>query len=253
MADSWDVAETRAANHKSGGTFLKIEDKEKVVLAFIGEVVIRDIWYNKVTSKYEDWTAEHEKAGKKPTPHYLANVYVPKEDAVMVIEMSNATFKEVIKVKKKYGLDKKLFEVEREGTAKDTSYTILPDDDLSDKIRAKIETHKLHDLKNLRDDEGDASTDMSSHDKKANGATPATNAKGGSDEAPTITNEQFVFLRDRLKVLEKAKIDAFQTKFKISQIKKVLASDYAAAAAYVDELEGKKPGAATQEEVDPFS
>jgi hypothetical protein len=174
---------------------------------------------------------------------------------MQIWEMSNDTFKDVVALIEKYGPNRPI-EVKREGTGTKTVYRALPEkDDISADLAAEIAKAEKHDLKKDDDDE---STDMSSHDKKANGAngaaTAATNAPGGSDAPATITKEQAKPLADRIKVLEKAKIDKFLETFKVAKIKDVLATDYAKACALVDELEGKKaapPPAAV--EVDPFA
>ncbi|MFB3852576.1 MAG: hypothetical protein ACE148_01995 [Vicinamibacterales bacterium] len=47
----------------------------------------------------------------------MLNFYVPAENAMKVIEGGTVWFKDVLKIRDKYGLDKWLFEIERHGEA----------------------------------------------------------------------------------------------------------------------------------------
>lgn len=250
---SWGKAQERAENHKGNGIFVRLaDDGDKVVVAFCGEPYIRELVWNQKTNQYDDFTPEHEKAGQKSTPRYVLNVFDKIEKAMKVMEFSNITFKDVLKVKDKYGLDKKFFEVERSGKKGDTktSYTILPDDPIDDDFRKLIAAAKLHDLAKIGRDDGDEQTDMSSHDKKSNGKAPATNAPGGSDAPAIITADDASALIARLKPLDKAKIEEFLKRFKVAKVKELRASDLADAKKQLDEWEGK--GAQAPTEVDPF-
>lgn len=65
-----------------------------------------------------------------------------------IIEGGNRWFLDVLKVRKKYGLDDWAFEIERHGAANSTktTYAILPDVRLSAHQRQQIAACELHDL-----------------------------------------------------------------------------------------------------------
>ena len=68
------------------------------------------------------------------------NFYVLAEQVVKVYEMGAVVFKDVFKLRDKYGLDTWAFEIERHGGKGDnkTSYSILPEQRLDDTMRREI-------------------------------------------------------------------------------------------------------------------
>lgn len=260
---SWNTAKERS--DQSGPTvFIRLaEDGDKFVGAFVGEPHIRELVWNTKTNKYEDFTAEHAKEGKTATPRYMLNVFIPGDEAkktppqMKIFEANNATFKDIIKVREKYGLEKFFFEVERNGKKGDTktSYTILPETQIDAAQLALISSMKLNDLtKSRSEDSGDtAETNMQSHDAAKNGAAAPAAGAAPADE-PCVTQEESQAIIARLKVLPKEKLDSFMTKFGVKQIKLLKAKDLPLALATLDGLEGKPPAAAAAPDpVDPFA
>lgn len=237
----WDTAQKRAEEHAAGsGIFVRLADHgEKIVGTFCGDPHIEDIVWNKKLERYEEFTKEHAAAGVKPTPRYKINVYVPAEKAMKIWEMNNQTFKDVVKVKEKFGVDKWFFEIERNGKKGNTktTYSILPDKKIEEldggvhkEIMAKC---PLHDLARAKDDE---STDMNSHkkDTSSNGSTTAAPAVPETIDAETSSK-----IIGRLKVLPREKLDEFLKKFGVQQIKGLKKSDLPTAEAFLDAAEGK--------------
>lgn len=248
---TWEETEKHAEEYKGGGNFIKLEDKEKIVFVPLGNPEIEEqVWKD---GKSSPFTEEHKKAGVKPRVSYTLNAFVPDIGEVKILQMSNTAFKDFLNLKRKYGLEKYMIEMQRHGVGKnDTTYTFLPDKEISVELRKQMAALALHDLKQAKDDD---STNMSSADKKANGhagaATPATNAKGGSDAPPTITLDQAKALVDRLRLLDKEKQGKFLQAMKTEKVKELPASMHAEALKYLDELEGKTT-ASPPAERDPF-
>lgn len=239
---TWDSAKKRSEEAGSGMFLRLADDGQKFVGAFVGDPHVRELFWDKAADKYVDFTAEHEKAGKKPTPKYSINVYTPADGAVSIFDMNNATFKLVLECKEKYTLEKWFFEVKRKGKKGDTktTYSVLPETQIDEKHLAAIKAATLHDLAKHRDDGDSASTDMNSHDKKA--APPPA-------EPETISKEEAVQIIDKLKVRPKEEIYAFLKKFGVAQVVKLRKVDFAGALAYL-----APPAAAAQPaaSADPF-
>jgi hypothetical protein len=137
-------------------------------------------------------------------------------------------------LKKKYGLADTSFEITRQGTGKNTKYTILPDKPLTAEQKAKIAATPLHNLA-----EQDADDDDDDDDEKTTAAAAAT-----STIASTVRDE-FI---SRLQALKSEQaLFAFLGEFGCERIGDVLASDEQRARRLLESLERKKP------EINPFS
>jgi len=79
----------------------------------------------------------------------MLNFYIPDENTMKVIEGDPIWFKDVLRVRNKYGLDKWLFEIERHDNNTKTTYTILPEEKISDDLLVEINSTKLHNLSAL--------------------------------------------------------------------------------------------------------
>ena len=244
MGNAWDKAKSLADKHSSsGGLFVKLaSDGDKVVGIFLGEPLAREVHWN--GERYDECTGDkgcsHCTDGKRPSLRAAMNFYVPAEKAVKVIEGGTTWFKDLFKCRDKYGLDKWTFEVERHGGAGDpkTTYTILPDERLSDDQRTELAGLQLHDLRKVYSG-GEASGDFASYDK----------ATGDGPLDARVASE----LVTRLKALPRDAVDGFLKKFGVKRVRDMKATDEAAARAYIDGLEGKQKPAASTGEVDPFA
>lgn len=158
MSSAWDKANEVAESAGGGGLFVRLQnDKDKVVGAFCGDPQERKvIWTG---SRFENFNPEiHE---GEPKSRWLINFYVPDE-GMKIIEGGSQWFKNVYAVHKKYGSEKWLFEVQRQGAKGDpkTKYSILPEEKIDDKIKASIESERLHDLTEYcRPETGDSKGD----------------------------------------------------------------------------------------------
>lgn len=249
----WDDAEKTAESHSSGGKFVRLKNhKDKVIGIFVGEPEAAEVLWDGAKYHPADSDAGKKLAAekKKATAKFKFNFYVPAEDLMKVYECGVVTFKDILKAKAKYGLDKKMFEIERNGVAKDpkTTYTVLPDADITDEVRAKLAKHPLHDLKNVEDDETEGAPATGAGFSNYNGANGAANGEALVDDK---TKEKLMAI---LKPLERSLIEKFLARFGIAKVKELKAKDGEAAFAFIDEITGKKeaekPAAAQN---DPFA
>lgn len=172
------------------GLFLKFDDGDKFLIAFLGEPHIKEIYWE--DQKTHPWT---DGCGKPKTLKTSMNVAVLEKKGgafsiigVKILENSKTFYKLVAKMDAKYGVESKVFEIERTGAKKDTTYTILPEGDITDALRSQLEALELYDLTKSADDDGDAV------EKKAGAKTP--------EPAAIITQADGSALIDRLKALK---------------------------------------------------
>ncbi len=201
------------------GRFLKFDDGDSHLLAFLGFPHIREVFWDGTT--YHPWK---DGCGKEKSLKTSMNValiekvegkYVFK--ALKVLENSKTFFKQVAKMDAKYGVDTQIFEVERTGQkAKDTTYTILPEAAIPAELLAQLDALDLYDLTKDRDDEDG---------KGGGGSKPA-------DPPTIITKEEGDALIERLKALKAGLGDTqgtqmmadFLAKFGIKQIRQLPAA-----------------------------
>ncbi len=236
--NAWDHAESLAEQHASSGSiFVRLANNgDKVVGAFCGEPLAREVVWT--GERYETYDPDVH-TDKRPSLRVLLNFFVPAEGAMKVIEGGTLWFKSVTKVKRKYGLDKWLFEVERHGEAGDskTRYSVLPERQIDGEMLARIEAAELHDL---------ASIGSGDEEGAAEGKGTATRP-GGTVDARVAGD--FVA---RLKALPRSDVDTFLGELGIQRVRDLKASDEKAARALLDRLEaahGQEPDAS----IDPFA
>lgn len=156
--NAWGTASRLADKHANqGGIFVRLTSNgDKIVGAFCGEPFAREVVWT--GERYETYDPSVH-TDKCPSLRVMLNFFVPAEGDMKVIEGGTVWFKDVLKVRDKYGLDKWLFEIERHGEAGDpkTTYSILPEEKLDDDLRGQIAGAELHDLAALSS--GDANAD----------------------------------------------------------------------------------------------
>jgi len=247
MNNGWDQAKGLADKHSGSGSGLFVRlanDRDKVVGVFVGDPYARETHWT--GERYEVCTGEGCSIcaeGKRPNLRVSMNFYVPAERDLKVIEGGVTWFKDLLKARDKYGLDKGLFEIERHGAAGDpkTSYTILPEEKLTPEQTKEIDALRLHDLPKVV---SGGSDNFDSYDKG-----------GSSGGAETIDARLASQLVGRLKALPRDAVDTFLAKFGVQRVRDLKASDEKAATAFIASLEGKyaEPRGGGGEEVDPFA
>lgn len=246
MNNAWDRARSLAEQHANqGGIFVRLTNNgDKIVGAFCGEPFAREVvWTGERYETYDP--AIH--TDKRPSLRVMLNFFVPDEDAMKVIEGGTVWFKDVLKVRDKYGLDKWLFEIERHGESGDpkTTYSILPEEKIDDGMRARIAAADPHDLAAIGNGESDAG-DAKPKAPGGNQANKARRTPNGPID-PRAAGELVALL----KALPRSDVDAFLAEFGIQRVRDLPASQEAAARAYIATRTADQAPAAT--EIDPFA
>lgn len=247
MSNGWDTAQGLADKHSSSGSGLYVRlanDRDKIVGAFTGEPYARETHWS--GERYEECSGDgcsHCGEGKRPNLRVSMNFFVPAERDLKIIEGGVTWFKDLLKARDKYGLDKWLFEIERHGAAGDpkTSYTILPEEKLTPEQLAEIDGLRLHDLPKVVS--GGGTDKFDSYDG-------GSSSGGGAIDGRTASQ-----IVGRLKGLPRDAVDAFLAKFGVKRVRDLKTSDKGAAAAFIETLEAKyaEPADGTDTEVDPFA
>ena len=235
MNDAWDRARTLADQHASAGIFVRLANHgDKVVGAFCGDPHAREVHWT--GERYEECAGEgcfHCKGGKRPTLRVMLNFYVPAEGAMKIIEGGVTWFKNVLKVRDKYGLDKWLFEIERHGEAGDskTRYSVLPEEKIDVSMRSRIDAAVLNDLGSIGSGDDD------------------------EDDERCIDSDTVVELAGRLKALPRSAVDTFLQQFKVQRVRDLKAWHESSARQLLGGLEAhaRKQAVAAQAEWDPFA
>jgi hypothetical protein len=257
MTTTWDDAIRLADKYgNAGGIFVRLQnDGDKVVGAFCGEPYARQVvWTGERYEDYDEKNPEHEGEGKRKSLRVALNFFVPAENAMKVIEGGNGWFRDVVKVREKYGLDAWLFEIERHGEAKNpkTTYSILPEEKLDGAMHARIAAAPLHDLRRVARSEGDEGADGSERAAPKNGtATAPPTPEAATPPGRFIDPEVAAGLVARLKGLARPDIDAFLAEFGVQRVRDLPEARTSAAAAWIKAREQAAAGA-RDGDVDPF-
>ena len=148
MSDRWQEIEKMIVQ---ADPFVRLENNgDKIVGAFCDDPYA----YERVlvNGRYEVLVIGNTAhAGLRSNLRVMLNFYVPALATTKVIEGGVTWFKDVLKVREKYGLEKWLFEIERHGESGDpmASFSILPEERIDDEMRERIENAMRHDLKSL--------------------------------------------------------------------------------------------------------
>lgn len=251
MATSmWQQTEEMAKKHDQGGSlWLKLaSDGDKAVVVFLGDPHPREVAF--VDGKYVEVDEKMKAAGTKASLRVALNVALYDSKEVKVLEQGVMFFKDLVRVREKYGLEKWAFEIQRHGAAKDpkTTYSILPEQQLSTEQKKIFQALPQHDLAKLYSGEGDdggakGSQSLDSYDKKAE-------AKGDGAISPNVAQG----LVTALKALPREATDKFLAKFGVQRIKDLPTSQVEKARAFVEQLQTESAApAAAETEVDPFA
>jgi len=251
MAPSmWQQTEEMAKKHDQGGSlWLKLgNDGDKAVVVFLGEPHPREVCF--VDGKYMPFDEKLKAQGLKPSLRVALSVALYDSKEVKVLEQGVMFFKDLVRVREKYGLEKWAFEIQRHGAAKDpkTTYSILPEHQLSVEQQKAFQALPQHDLAKLYSGEADGGgakggQSLDSYDKKSD-------AKGDGTVAPNVAQG----LVTALKALPREATDKFLAKFGVQRIKDLPTSQVEKARAFVEQLQTESAAPAADEtEVDPFA
>jgi len=239
VTDAWNRAAEMADKHASqGGLFIRLQnDGDKVVGAFCGEPHAREVvWTGEGYEAYDEDNPAHE--GKRPALRVALNFFVPAERAMKVIEVGVSLFRDIVKVRDKYGLSQWTFEIERQGAKGDpkTRYSLLPDTKIDAELRRAIDAAPPHDLAHV-----------------AGGGEGGPSGSGGSSADSGFVGEAVVEeFAAALRRLPRPAVDHFLAELGVDRIRKVRAADEKLARELIRELEAKH-APKEQAEVDPFA
>lgn len=234
----WQRTEEMAKKHDQGGsTWLKLTgDGDKAVVVFLGEPYPREVCF--VDGKYAPFDEKLKAQGLKPSLRVALNVVVFDTREVKVLEQGVVFFKDLVRVREKYGLDKWAFEVQRHGAAKDpkTTYSILPERQLSPEEQRAFQALPKLDLEQLYSETSESCSDAASND--------------GPIDEKTAQSIGVV-----LKAMPKEMVERFCKKFGVARIKDLRAAQTADAISMLDDLNAELARAPKHNggDIDPFS
>lgn len=252
MAPSmWQRTEELAKKHDQGGSlWLKLaSDGDKAVVVFLGEPHPREVCF--VDGKYVPYDDKAKAAGLKPSLRVALNVALYDSRDVKVLEQGVMFFKDLVRVREKYGLENWAFEIQRHGAAKDpkTTYSILPEHQLSAEQQRAFQALPQHDLADMY--AGESESGAGAH---AGGESKESKeSKADSAIDPKVAQA----IATQLKALPREAVDRFLEKFGVQRIKDLPAAQVEKARAFVEQLQAElaAPAAsvASETEVDPFA
>jgi hypothetical protein len=221
----------------AAGKFIKLAaDGDSVVIAFVGdEYAFETVWTGGRTEFYDP--DKHKNLD--PSLKITWNAFVPATGKMMIFPCNSTTYQKIIQCRDKYGLDRKLFEIKRQGAKGDTNttYSVMPDADLTKQERADIDKLDRFDL---------------AKEARSGGKGDSDSGSGGDSDSGSggelISEEKAQALIATLKGLPRDKLDAFLSKFGVERVRELDANQVAEAEAFVAELSGN--GAS---ERDPFA
>ncbi len=240
MSSMWDQTEELVKRQdQANGIWLKLaNDGDKAVVVFLGEPYPREVCF--LEGKYVPADEAARAKGAKASLRVALNVAIYPSKEGKVIEQGAMFFKDLVRVRAKYGLEKWAFEIERHGAAKDpkTTYSILPEHKLSDDEQRAFAALPLQDLEKVyaAEDSGEAGEPIGSYDARA--------ADAPIDAAAVQP------LVEALRAMPRAAVDKFLQHFGVQRIKDLPTSAATKAAAFVEQLRREL---APPQDVDPFA
>jgi len=242
MANMWEQTAAMAKQHEQqGGAWLKLaNDGDTAVVVFLGEPHPREVVF--LDNKYVLFDEKLKAQGHKPSLRVALNVALYETREVKVVEQAVTFFNTLLELRAKYGLEKWAFEVKRRGAAKDpkTTYSILPDRQLTPEEVSAFQALRLHDLPKLYAAEAEGGE---------GGASPGAAASAKASEPVDVKLAQE--MATALKSLPREAVDRFLQKFSVQRIRDLPASKGAVARAFIDALVTEY-SAESVADVDPF-
>jgi hypothetical protein len=235
--DAWQQAEEMLKQHEqSAGLWLKLaNDKDRAVVVFLGAPYWRDVCF--VDGKYVLFDEQLKAQGERAVTRVAFNVALYDTKEVKVLEQGVVFFKDLMQIRRKYGLTSWAFEVERHGAAKDpkTTYSILPEHQLSPEQVAEFQALVLHDLPAVY--AGGGGHELDSYDRTAGREGHAQPKAAAPVEAGAVVDERTAqLLVTELKKLPRAAAERFCATFRIDRIKELPATQIKKALATLEAL-----------------
>ena len=198
---------------------------------FLGDPVPREVVWT--GEKYLDANSDEGQAlakrGKRPSFRASVNVCVLPERTIKVFEMSANTFKDLFKVREKYGLNAWAYEVERQAKNK---YQILPERQLTDEEASEIAALELIDIANVMGTQEEA---FGTYDRQV-ASTESASSSAPVEDASAATDAHDT-LKSRLRILPEAAVKRFLDQFGVQRVRDLRAEELGRANAALDQLE----------------
>ena len=234
----WTKTEELAKRHDQGGSqWLKLaNDGAKAVVVFLGEPYPREVCF--VDGKYLPFDDTLKAQGLKPSLRVALNVGLADSKEVKVLEQGVMFFKDLVRVREKYGLEKWAFEVQRHGAPKDpkTTYSILPEQQLTAEQQRAFKALPLIDLEGLYVE---------------------SEAAGAEEPAPPPTGpidpKLATAMAGALKALPRDATKRFLEKFGVTRLRDLTAAQAEKARQFVDALVQESAPAPEGGDIDPFA
>lgn len=243
----WQQTEEMAKKHEqNGGLWLKLAgDGDKAVVVFLGEPHPREVCFTE--GKYVEYDEKAKAAGLKPSLRVALNVALYDSKEVKVLEQGVMFFKDLVRVREKYGLEKWAFEIQRHGAAKDpkTTYSILPEHQLSPEEMKAFKALPQQELGKLY-----------AAETPSEGTGPALNSYDEKASSATVEPKVAQTLATQLKAMPREAVDRFLEKFAVQRIKDLPANMVEKARAFVEQMQADFTALAAVDgatDVDPFA
>lgn len=143
----WSDAQKTAESMGDGGKFVVLKNPgDKIQGLFMGEPhIIEQFWNGSTYVPFDATNLDHDRVS---TRFYL-NFYDINERKMKIIQGGAKWFRDILKVRDKFGLDEQIYEIERQGTGTTTTYSILPERRLQPIEKKMIVETPLHNLSEL--------------------------------------------------------------------------------------------------------
>lgn len=260
----WEQVASLCEKHANqNSTYLKLQnDGDSVVGAFCGDPFAREVlWTGTGYEDFDEHNPDHQ--GQQPSSRIAFNFYVPALQSMKVFECGVRTAEDILRVVQKYGRDAWLFEIRRRGEkgSPKTSYSILPDNQVSAALAEEMASAQLHDLSRRGGNRGgEARQDFPRSNTAAapQAAAPASPQRAETtDPAPTLESalrggDAYIkedvarALVDKLRELPQVAVSEFLQRFGVDRVRNIRASQELAARRFADDLAHRAPSA------DPF-
>jgi len=245
MAPSmWQQTEDLAKKlDQNSGLWLKLaNDGDKAVVVFLGEPHPREVCF--VENKYLPFDDQLKAQGHKPSLRVALNVALYDSQEVKVLEQGVLFFKDLVRIRDKYGLDKWAFEICRHGAAKDpkTTYSILPEHQLSPAQQKAFQALALQDLGKLYSGEASGET-----------PSPGRDARPAAATTTTIDAKLAQAIATELKSMPREAVDRFLERFSVQRIRDVPAARANEARELIEHLRRELVDPFADDAVDPFA
>lgn len=144
-SQTWSSVEKRVKDYEEESSdLLTIEPDMHVVVAFVGEPWAYDAFWNDNMNQWVSWATAMVKS-PEPALRIRLNVWKKETECMKIWDMDVKSFRQVLKMREKYGLDKWLFEIHRlDDDPAMSDYTVLPEARLDDETASKINVSPRH-------------------------------------------------------------------------------------------------------------